>query len=258
MVNLIRNRGVDMDLNKRTYLEVKQGFHQQKDQLICNYCEEKFEEGQVYSFSGKFYEAKQAITEHILEAHEGNARMLREEASKYNTLTEKQKKLLQAFQSGKKDTQIATEFGLSASTVRHQKFTFREKAKQAKLYLAQYENTFRTDEKKSSFFLIPHKAQNLDDRFMITEEESAKTLKTYFDFDDGLVLRRWPKKQKKIIIVLNRIKEELLPHKIYTEKEITQLLSHIYFDSVTLRRYLFDYGFISRTPDGKQYWLEES
>ncbi|MHC5251891.1 DUF2087 domain-containing protein [Listeria kieliensis] len=245
-------------MNKRTYSEVKQGFYHQKNQLICNYCEEKFKEGQIYSFSGKFYEAEQAMIEHILEVHGGNARMLREEPGKYNTLTEKQKRLLQAFKSGKKDIQIATEFGLSASTVRHQKYTFREKAKQAKLYLAQYENTFGMEEEKSSFFLIPSKARNLDDRFMITEEESAKTLKTYFDFNEGLVLQRWPKKQKKIIIILNRIKEELTPHKIYSEKEITQLLNRIYFDPATLRRYLFDYGFISRTPDGKQYWLEES
>ncbi|WP_420911945.1 DUF2087 domain-containing protein [Listeria aquatica] len=92
----------------------------------------------------------------------------------------------------------------------------------------------------------------------MTEEESAQTLKSYFDFSEGVVLKRWPKKQKKIIILLNRIKEELTPNKIYTEKEITQLLKVIYFDPVTLRRYLFDYGFIGRTPDGKQYWLEES
>ncbi|MBC1520938.1 DUF2087 domain-containing protein [Listeria aquatica] len=257
MINLFWNRGENVDLNKRTYQEVKQGFYQQKNQFLCNYCEKKFEEGQVYSFSGKLYEASQAITEHILKAHGGNATILREEPSKYNTLTEKQKTLLKAFSSGEKDAQIALELELSASTVRHQKFTFREKAKQAKLYLAQYENTFGAGE-ETSFFPIPSKARNLDDRFTITEEESAQTLKSYFDFSEGVVLKRWPKKQKKIIILLNRIKEELTPNKIYTEKEITQLLKAIYFDPVTLRRYLFDYGFIGRTPDGKQYWLEES
>ena len=59
--------------------------------------------------------------------------------SRYNTLTQNQKTLLSRLAQGWSDQEIAKEAGVSVSTVRHQKFVFREKAKQARVYLALYE-----------------------------------------------------------------------------------------------------------------------
>ena len=44
--------------------------------------------------------------------------------------------------------------------------------------------------------------------------------------------------------------------KIYGEKEVNQILKMVYEDYVTLRRYLIEYGFLDRKPDGSQYWLK--
>ncbi|HML47823.1 MAG TPA: transcriptional regulator, partial [Clostridia bacterium] len=60
------------------------------------------------------------------------------EASRYVGLTEHQRGFLTRIRRGHTDQDIAQSLGLSPSTVRHQRFTLREKAKQAKLYLALY------------------------------------------------------------------------------------------------------------------------
>ena len=40
------------------------------------------------------------------------------------------------------------------------------------------------------------------------------------------------------------------------EKEINDLLAMIYPDFATIRRFLIDYRFMTRSVDGKQYWIE--
>ena len=58
---------------------------------------------------------------------------------KYTGITENQKELLEMFHGGLSDGEIAKKTEVASATVRHQRFVFREKAKQAKLYLAIYE-----------------------------------------------------------------------------------------------------------------------
>lgn len=58
---------------------------------------------------------------------------------KESGMTEVQKTLLQYIYEGKNDKEIAALTNTSASTVRHQRFVFREKARQAKIFLALYE-----------------------------------------------------------------------------------------------------------------------
>ncbi len=53
--------------------------------------------------------------------------------SRYLALTDTQKKLLTLFAAGLPDSEVARRTGVSPSTVRHQRFSFREKAKQANL-----------------------------------------------------------------------------------------------------------------------------
>lgn len=50
--------------------------------------------------------------------------------------------LLSLFAMGVSDKEMAKKLGVTEATIRRQRFTFREKAKRAKLYLAIYEQVF--------------------------------------------------------------------------------------------------------------------
>lgn len=243
-----------MEITNLSLEEIKQGWRLAENKYRCNYCEVTFAENEIFQIDGKFFSAEQAVKQHLEKKHAGKTNPLIHLDSKFNILTDKQKDLLEAFASEKKDAEIAEFFKVSPSTIRHQKFTFRQKAKQAKLYLATFENVFQKDD----FLPIPQKATDVDDRFAITEEEYTALIKKYFDFSNGIQLKQLPKGQKKIIAILNRVIEEIPTKTKLTEKELNQHLAEIYFDYVTLRRYLIDYGFLSRTTDGKKYWRESN
>jgi len=96
---------------------------------------------------GYRFDAAKAIKVHVDTEHESKFEELLYSESKYNTFTDNQKKLLSLMYSDLTDKEIATRLEVSPSTVRHQRFMFREKAKQAKMYLAVYEQVI---ERKSS------------------------------------------------------------------------------------------------------------
>jgi hypothetical protein len=164
--------------------------------------------------------------------------------------------LLLYFQSGLSDNEIAKKTGLSASTVRHQKFTFREKAKQAKHYLAVFERIFN-GKPKSEDDIVPihNQATFYDDRYIITEQEKARILETAFESLDPPVLKNFSSKEKKKVVILSAIIEQFERGKKYTEKGVNQILQPIYSDYVMIRRYLIEYGFMERSADGSEYWL---
>ncbi len=235
--------------------EIKRGFSVENNGYKCHFCEAYFPLEEVFLEEDKYYPAQTMIKRHLSNKHPNKSIELIYFDSKYNTLTDRQKELLEAFSQNKKDSQIAEDLGLSASTIRHQRFTFREKAKQAKLYLATYEAIFDQDNK--NVISVPDKAVNVDERFDITEEEYHETVLKYFDFSTGTTkLVRWPKKQKQIISILHRVVEEIEYGNNYTEKELNGILKLVYFDFILLRRYLIEYGFISRKADGSSYWKE--
>lgn len=39
-------------------------------------------------------------------------------------------------------------------------------------------------------------------------------------------------------------------------KEFNEIIKTAYYDYVTVRRFLIEYGFLDRKPDGSQYWLK--
>ena len=73
--------------------------------------------------------------------HGGNLSQLISSDTKYNTLTQNQKDLITLFASGMSDKEMAKKLGVTEATIRRQRFTFREKAEQAKYYLAIYEQS---------------------------------------------------------------------------------------------------------------------
>lgn len=247
-----------MDYGRLTLDEIKKGYRFNKDanSYICNYCDKAFPKGQVFSINGNFYVSEHAAIKHIEVEHGGNVKQLIISDTKYNTLTDNQKELLSLFYSGMSDSEIAKKLGVSHSTVRHQKFTFREKAKQAKLYLAIFERVFE-DRPADEEAIIPihNHAIYYDDRYVITEQEKTHILETSFESFKPLKLKIFSPKEKKKVVILAKIAEQFELGKKYTEKEINQIIKPIYDDYVLIRRYLIMYGFMERTKDGASYWL---
>ncbi|PTM58731.1 DUF2087 domain-containing protein [Desmospora activa] len=237
--------------------ELKQGFIYEKasGHYTCLLCQERFEEGVIYPIDGTLYEAKKAIVFHVNRAHGSMFEHLLAMGKKYTGLSEHQKELLRYFKQGLSDKEIVAELnGGSTSTIRNHRFKFKEKEKQAKVFLAIM--GLLKDEKNvgdDEFIDIHSGATMVDERYAITVMERDKVLETYFQ--NGR-LKTFPSKEKRKIIVLQYILNRFEPDKIYTEKEVNQILSSIYEDFATIRRYLIEYGFMDRNKDGSQYWIK--
>lgn len=87
------------------------------------------------------------------------------------------------------------------------------------------------------------------------EQEKEKVLTAYFK--DGLTgsLSQIPRKEKRKRIVFEHISQRFESEKEYAEKDVNEILRPIYDDFVRLRRYLIDYGFVSRSKDCSRYWI---
>ncbi len=91
--------------------------------------------------------------------------------------------------------------------------------------------------------------------FTYTQEEYEQVITFSFESVDPVVLRVFPAKEKKKFIALQVIKTVFEKDRLYTEKEISNILKEVYFDFATLRRYLVDYHYLLREKDGSSYWL---
>lgn len=236
--------------------DLERGYSHEAGRYACLVCGAQFAEGEVHPIEGRFYEAGRAAEVHRGLAHPDYLSRLIASGSKYNTLTENQRGLLARFAAGESDRDIAAASGLSLSTVRHQRFTFRERAKQARHYLAVYEGVFG-EGPAAGLIDIPSNAR-ADERFVVTEEERAAVLKTAFSSLDPLRLEHFPRKEKKKLIVLAEIARRFEAGREYTEKEVNEVLRAVFDDYVTLRRYLIEYAFLARTRDGARYWTTTS
>ena len=96
----------------------------------------------------------------------------------------------------------------------------------------------------------------LDERFTITDMEREKILGNYFKQGLRGPLDVFPSKEKRKYIIAQEIIKQFEVDKVYIEKEINDLLATIYPDFATVRRFLIDYRFMTRSDDGKQYWIE--
>ena len=249
-----------MDYEKLTLEELKQGYRydKEKDAYICNYCEQHFEVGQIFSIENSFYVAEHAVSKHIKGIHRGNLSQLLVSETKYNTLTQNQKELLSLFAKGVSDKEMAKKLGVTEATIRRQRFTFREKAKRAKLYLAVYEQVFEAKPTTDNAIIpIHNSAIYVDDRYLITEQEKQHILETSFCSLEPLVLKTFSPKEKKKVVILAKIAEQFEKGKQYSEKEVNQTLKPIFEDYITIRRYLIMYGFMERSRDGSKYWLTD-
>jgi DNA-binding CsgD family transcriptional regulator len=224
-------------------------------QFICLICGQKYEDGVIYNDGKRWCQAEKMMTVHIEKEHQSSFHHLLQLNKKWTGLTDQQKQLLELFYEGKSDAEIVEEQGGgSTSTIRNYRFTFREKQKQAKVFLAlmsMLENQTRhnAELERQQAAAKPRSTKSQAD-------ESAETIRKYFpDGPDGLLLRI-PRKHKVRQIVLQHIAARFQPERTYTEKEVNELLRAVHADEyVTIRRQLIEAGLIDRKNDGSQYWL---
>jgi Uncharacterized protein conserved in bacteria len=245
-----------MKKEEKSLEEIQKGFSfsAERDGYICLSCGEVFEKGEIFQIEKRFFEAKKAAALHVQAVHPEYLKNLITEDSKYNLLTENQQQLMLCFMQGKPDKDTARQLNISQSTVRHQKFMFREKAKQMRRYLAIYEAVFEKENGGDKMIPIHENAKMVDERFVITEDERANTLKTVFESLEPLKLKVFSRKEKKKVIILTKIAESFQPNREYKEPEVNEILKGIYHDFATIRRYLIEYGYLDRTKDGAKYW----
>lgn len=248
-----------MAKQEERYLEeIKNGYREEANGYRCSFCEQLFEKGEIFNIDGRFFDAERAVKIHICKQHGSVFDRLMETDKKQNGLTDVQKQLLRLMKEGNSDKEIAKITSTSASTVRHQRFVFKEKAKQARLFLAMYELALEQAEQPQEEKLVEvHMGANMiDDRFITTVAESDQILSAMFASFEPLKLKQFPGRDKKKIVVLRRITEGLDYGRHYSEQEINAYLKEIYSDFVTIRRALIEYGFLMRTEDCSEYWVK--
>ena len=247
-----------MELEKWMVEALASGVAEENSGFTCLYCGRTFEEGEIFPVGDRFFDARHAAARHVAE-HGDRLEQLFTQGERYLSLTEHQKKLLTFFAAGKPDAEIARELGVAASTVRHQRFMFRERAKSAKLFLALWtlveEEKSKQKDTTGEVLLTPHEgAKMVDERYVITEEEQQKILENVFESLDPLKLKVFSKKEKKKIVILRQVAAQFASGRSYTEPEVNAILKEIWADYATMRRYLVEYGYLDRTWDGKAYW----
>lgn len=167
--------------------EVKNGYSYNSINRVytCLTCGKDFETGEMFSFDGRFYDASKAIQLHVKKEHGNMLDILTSFDKKYTGITENQKELFFMMFNGLSDNEIAKKTGVAPATIRHQRFVFREKAKQAKLYLAIFEVVGKAIlERKGispedELVNVHPGAKMVDDRYFITKAEEDKILTSF-------------------------------------------------------------------------------
>lgn len=77
--------------------------------------------------------------------------------------------------------------------------------------------------------------------------------------DEKGCLTAFPSKRKMKLYALVYLAKKFEAERIYTEKEVNELLSlwHTFGDPATLRRELYTHRFLNRSADGREYSLEK-
>ncbi len=243
---------------------------------LCLFCEARFETGQVFPEDGVFRVASAAADHHVATAHGGPLAALLALGRTGHGLSEVQAEVVALQARGLDDKAMAAALGgRSVSTVRNHRFQLRRRHREARVFsalMALLEAGARlpapddapapvapapaADPPPPAARFVEFHAElpTTDERTAITVAEAEKLRQKYFSGPDQRALQRIPKKEKHKLVVLQRVVEALKPGERYTEREVNALLAEIHSDTAALRRYLVDYRFVARTPDGAAYW----
>lgn len=86
----------------------------------------------------------------------------------------------------------------------------------------------------------------------------AKNMDNYMNDERQLIV--WPSKHKNQMDALLYLADQFEQGKIYTEKEVNELLErfHTFEDPALLRRELYEKGLLGRKHDGSEYWKADN
>ncbi|MCK9328801.1 MAG: DUF2087 domain-containing protein [Bacteroidales bacterium] len=227
------------------------------EDYVCLICGKRYSSQEVYSFNNAFYLAEKAVKMHIQAEHGSVIEHWLDFDKSITGLSEQQINIIRLITRGLNDKEISIKLGdISESTVRNHRFKLREKARQARIFLAimNYVEDIIQDKKK--FIAIPRNIKHIDERFQVTSEEKNKIINKYFN--DKQQLLRYPKKEKERLIVLQKILELFDPNKKYKETEVDSIIKNYFLnlDYILIRRAFIEYGFMDRKNDGTAYWVK--
>lgn len=243
--------------------ELKKGvsFEPEKGQYRCLVCGESFMKGEIFKLPEleRFLDAEAYASWHLAQVHGSMLEVLLKLDKRATGLTDLQKDLIRQFASGMSDAEIVRQSGSgSASTIRHHRFTLKEKVKQAKMLIAIVELMEQGGSPDLSFVEVHQTATQVDDRYDMTQKEYAEWIKRYFPEGPEGPLSEFPRKEKRKIAVLRHIASFFKDGVRYPEKEVNDLLKVFYKkDYVSLRRYLIEYGYLDREEDCSFYWVRQ-
>ncbi|WP_327953811.1 DUF2087 domain-containing protein [Brevibacillus agri] len=236
--------------------EAKQGFVERTHDYLCLLCGEQVEKGIIYPVDGALFEASRYMRHHIEQEHESVFAHLSGLDKRLSGLSDHQASLLRLFFAGKSDAEVQAELGIgSASTIRNHRFALKEKERQAKVFLTLMELLREADQDGPPAAAKKGKPQKQEE--VQVESGSADyeaILQKYFPQGRSHALDRIPRKHKHRLVVCREVAKHFAPDKIYSEQEVNDILQAVCADYVTLRRYLIDYGFLTREADGSAYW----
>lgn len=241
-----------------TLEELTAGYTVTDTGFACLFCDEVFERGRIYTVGPDQVDAELAMKTHIESAHESTLLALLALGKKGTGLTDTQRTLIGHFHEGLSDKEIQPlAGGVSLSTIRNHRFSLREKARQAKAFLAVMELLERgLQDPGSRFIEIPgHKAAD-DERFAITRDEFRKIIRAHFPQGPDGPMSSFPKKQKHKVAVMIQILKRFEAGRKYSQQEVNEVLATADEDYTTLCRHMVDFGFLGRTRSGQQYWVE--
>jgi hypothetical protein len=209
----------------------------------CLFCDKQYEAGDIYSVGKRLLSAEKAMRFHIVKEHGNVFEALLGMDKAQTGLTDTQGEFLKNEYNSVPDREIAEIMNISPSTVRYQRYNFREKVRQAKLLLAL--NELMEKREKTAEPVKPLSESDAMGEALFSSLSPLKLIT--FDFKKG--------KDKKRLFILNTIIKEFEKGRKYSEKEISAVLKEIYHDYAMLRRFLVEGGFMKRTDDGKEYWV---
>ena len=102
--------------------------------------------------------------------------------------------------------------------------------------------------KESLFDVAASKPEQIDEQEKREAEYRQKVIKTFFEYGK---LRSIPVQRKKKLICYEVIAEHFVPGKVYSEKELNQIISPIHEDYCTIRRDMISEGILCR--NGSEY-----
>jgi DNA-binding CsgD family transcriptional regulator len=224
----------------------------------CLACGALFEEGRAYPEGEALLFPERAARAHVAGLHGGAFALLRGLGDEAAGLPEVQGRVLGLLHEGRSDEEIAAKLGgKSSSTVRNHRFNLRKREAEARVFLALMRLLDERGEGAGRFLDYPAAMPARDERAAVTEAEAtaieAKHLRALPG--GGFAFASWPKRQKEKLVLLRRAAGLFETGRRYSEPEVNALLSPLWDDYVTIRRYLIEYHFLSRKPDGSEYWL---